>query len=187
MLKFQLWYREAIRKGVPLPDAMALATADRQGRPSVRFVLLKEVSERGYVFYTNEKSRKGVELRTNPHAAASFYWDSIGKQVRIEGRVVVVSESEADAYWATRPRESCLSALASCQSKPMAARGELLGRLRNLRKIYQGKPIPRPPHWKGYCILPSVIEFWKQGKFRLHTREQFTRTRQGWSYQLLQP
>jgi pyridoxamine 5'-phosphate oxidase len=170
-----------------LPEAVALATADPSGRPSARIVLLKHADEDGFVFYTNTLSRKGAELAANPRAALAFHWSPLRKQVRVEGRIEPVSQAEADAYWATRPRASCLAALASRQSRPLASRAALLARWRDLRDRHRGKPIPRPRWWSGYRLAPEAIEFWTHREHRLHDRELFTRSRRGWKRALLQP
>jgi pyridoxamine 5'-phosphate oxidase len=185
--QFRRWYAAAERARIHLPDAMAFATADRRGRPSVRFVLLKGVGPDGFVFFTDGRSRKGDELARNPRAAFAFYWDAIGKQVRVEGRVVPVTAAEADAYWITRPRESRLAALASRQSAPLARHGVLVRRWRALCRRYAGRDVPRPAIWTGYRIVPSTIEFWTRGEHRLHHRDQFRRGRRGWTRRLLQP
>lgn len=187
ILRFRRWFTEAERARIPLAEAMALATADRRGRPSVRFLLLKHADDRGFVFFTDGHSRKGAELRRNPHASLAFYWDRIGKQVRVEGRVVPVTAAEATAYWETRPRASRLAALASSQSAPLASRRLLVARWRRLGRTLAGKPIPRPPEWTGYRIVPSAIEFWTRGEDRLHHRELFRRGARGWRRTLLQP
>lgn len=179
---FRRWLRDAERAGVPLFDACALATADRRGRPSARFVLLRGLDERGFVFYTNARSRKGRELRANPRAALVFFWDPIDRQVRVEGRVVEVSAAEADAYWATRPRGSRVAAIVSAQSAPIARREALL---RGFRE-YRG-PIARPRHWTGFRVVPRTIEFWRRGAHRLHEREEFRVVRGRWRRRLLQP
>jgi pyridoxamine 5'-phosphate oxidase len=185
--RFLLWFRQAQRAGVPLPEAMALATADRSGAPSVRLVLLKQADPRGFVFYTNAASRKGRELEANPRAAAVFHWSPLGKQVRIEGPVEPVGEEEADAYWSMRPRESQLAALASNQSAEMTGRVELMSRWRDLRRRHRGTAVPRPRNWTGYRIIPRTIEFWIHREHRLHDRQLFVRTRHGWKKMLLQP
>jgi len=166
---------------------MALATADAAGKPSVRFVLMKQADEGGFVFYTNARSRKGQNLRARPHAAAAFYWDPVGKQVRLEGRVEEVSAAEADDYWNTRPRPKQLGALASKQSAPLSSRAELVARWKALGKKFQDRTIPRPVEWTGYRIVPHSIEFWTRHAARLHERELFVRTRSGWKRTLLQP
>jgi len=185
--RFRRLFRQAARTRQPLPEAMALATATRRGVPSVRYVLLKGVGPRGFVFFTDGRSRKGRELRAPARAAVAFYWHPTGKQVRIEGRVEQVSAAETDRYWATRPRESQLAALASEQSATIARRGTLVARWRRLRRLYRGRPVPRPPEWTGFRIIPSSIEFWTRHEHRLHDRELFVRTRAGWRRRLLQP
>jgi pyridoxamine 5'-phosphate oxidase len=185
--RFRKWHREAEKAGIGLPDACALATADEDGRPSVRFVLLKEADERGFTFYTNTMSRKGVEIGQNPHAALAFYWHDTDRQVRVEGRLEQVSRQEADEYWEERPRESRLASLASIQSAPMEGRRQLLDRYRELQAQYEEGPIPRPPHWTGYRLIPERIEFWTREEPRLHHRELFIRRGDGWQEQLLQP
>ena len=187
VVKFNRWYAAAIRARVPLPDAMALATADRRGTPSVRFVLLKGADERGFVFFTDGRSRKGRELAARSRAALAFYWDRTSKQARIEGRVVPVSSSEADAYWATRPRGSRLAASVSMQSASMPSQRWLVARWRRLRRELDGAAVPRPAAWKGYRLVPDAIEFWTRGAHRLHHRERFERRRRGWRRRLLQP
>lgn len=184
--RFRHLYRAAERARIHLPDAMALATASR-GRPSVRFVLLKGVSDDGFVFFTDARSRKGRDLRTNPRGALAFYWDPIGKQVRIEGRVREVTQAAADAYWESRPRESRLAARASRQDDEIKSHAALLARWRRLAREFRGRPIPRPSNWTGFRVVPDTIEFWTRRAHRLHEREQFVRTRRGWRRHLLQP
>jgi len=185
--RFNHWFAQAQRAGAPIPEAAALATADASGRPSVRFVLIKQADDAGFVFYTNAHSRKGRELRANPYAALAVYWDAIGKQVRVDGRVETVTPAEADAYWATRPRESQLAATVSKQSAPIASHADLLGRWEALRHQLQHQPIARPRGWTGFRIVPGSIELWTRGDHRLHHRERFVRTQRGWRRTLLQP
>jgi pyridoxamine 5'-phosphate oxidase len=185
--QFRRWYAAAERAGAPLFDAMALATADRGGAPSVRIVLLKGVDDAGFVFFTDGRSRKGRDLAARPRAAVAFYWDVIGKQVRVEGRVRPVSAAEADAYWASRERGSRLAAAVSHQSAPIPSHAVLLARWRRLRRILEGEPVPRPAAWGGYRIVPETIEFWTRGSHRLHRRERYDRSRRGWRRTLLQP
>ncbi len=187
ILRFRRWFAEAVRAGIDLAEATALATADQRGRPSVRYVLLKGVEQRGFVFYTNSTSRKGIELTARPYGALAFYWHATGRQVRIEGRVERVSEGDADAYWAERPHESQIASVASDQDKPLTSRAELLHAYRRLTRVYEGNSVPRPPHWTGYRILPDRIEFWTRHEPRLHHRELFVRSRNGWTRTLLQP
>ena len=186
-IQFQHWFAEAQRAGIRLPEALALATADAQGWPSVRFVLLKSADERGFVFFTNAGSRKGGELRDNPRASLAFYWDEILKQVRVDGGVEMVAPSEVDTYWTTRPRESQLAARASRQSATLASHAQLLARWEVLRHRYRDKDVPRPAGWVGYRLVPDAIEFWTHRDHRLHERELFVRTRGGWKCKLLQP
>ena len=185
--RFQRWFAQARRTGMPLPESMALATADATGRPSARMVLLKQADDDGFVFYTNGRSRKGHELAANPHAALVFHWSPLNRQVRVEGPVEEVDRAEADAYWATRPRASQLAALASEQSAPLATRAQLVARWRALSRRYAKTPVPRPRHWTGYRMTPQSIEFWTHREHRLHDRELFTRTRRGWKQTRLQP
>jgi pyridoxamine 5'-phosphate oxidase len=185
--RFRRWFRDAVRAGVALPEAVALATATRGGAPSVRFVLLKEATERGFVIYTDARSRKGRELAGNARAALAFHWQPLGRQVRVEGRVRRVSEAEADAYWKTRPRGSQLSAATSHQSAPLASRADLVARRRDLERRLQRSEVPRPALWTGFRIEPEVIEFWTHRDDRLHHRERFDRTRRGWRTTLLEP
>ncbi len=184
---FNRWFRAAVSAGAPLPEAMALATADTRGRPSVRYMLLKHADARGFVFYTNLASRKGPELLANRHAAMAFYWDAIGKQVRVEGRVELVPAEEADAYWATRPRDSQLAGAVSRQSQPIASHALLLQRWRLLRRELGSQDVPRPDGWTGFRLIPRRVEFWTRGDHRLHRRELYTRTKSGWKQLLLQP
>lgn len=187
MAIFREWFAEAQRSGMPQPETMALATSDRRGRASVRFVLLKDASGDGMVFYTNALSRKGKEIAANPRASLAFWWDRIGKQVRAEGRLVRVSDSEADAYWKTRPRQSRLAALVSHQSEAIASRQLLSSRMKALTKKLLGREVPRPRHWTGFRLIPDRIEFWKMRAHRLHERELFVRSGRGWKRTLLQP
>jgi len=185
--RFQRWFRAAARAGIALPDAVALATAAPNGTPSVRFVLLKEASARGFVIYTDARSRKGRELAANARAALAFHWQPLGRQVRIEGRVRPVSAAEADAYWRTRPRGSQLSGFTSHQSAPLASRARLVARRRALERRMRGRDVPRPATWTGFRIEPSSIEFWTHREDRLHHRERFERTHRGWKLTLLEP
>ena len=187
LARFRRWFGEARRARIDLPEAMALATADAAGRPSVRFVLLKGPDERGFVFFTDGRSRKGRELRARPAAASVLYWHEIGKQVRVEGRIVEIAPAEADAYWETRPRGSRLAASASLQSAPLVSRAHLLDAWHRLDRRFADGPIPRPPAWTGFRLKPRAIEFWKRRESRLHERERYVRSRGGWRRTLLQP
>jgi pyridoxamine 5'-phosphate oxidase len=169
------------------PTAMSLATATPDGAPSVRMVLLKGVDARGFVFYTNRDSRKGVELGANPRAALCLYWPALGEQVRVEGTVERTSDEESDAYFASRPRDSQLGAWASRQSRPLAAHALLRERFDDLQADYQDRDVPRPRWWGGYRVVPDRIEFWKSAAHRLHLRELYTREGDGWRMELLNP
>jgi len=184
---FEEWFAEARLSEPELPEAMALATADQSGAPSVRMVLLKGHDARGFVFYTNSRSRKGRELAANPQAALLLHWKSLRRQVRIDGAVEIVGDDEADAYFATRARESQLGAWASDQSETMASRADFETRYQALAERHDGEPVPRPPHWWGYRVAPERIEFWTDRAHRLHERRLFTRSGDGWAESLLYP
>ena len=186
-LLFEEWLAEARLAEPNDPEAMALATADRSGRPSVRMVLLKGHDRRGFVFYTNSLSRKGGELAENKRAALLFHWRSLRRQVRIEGPVEPVAAAEADAYFASRSRESRLGAWASDQSRPLDSRETFEARYRQLVEDYRDSDVPRPPHWWGYRVAPDRIEFWLDRAHRLHERRLFLRESEGWTEGLLYP
>jgi pyridoxamine 5'-phosphate oxidase len=185
--KFIRWLDDARRLSIPNCEAMALATAGRDGKTSVRFVLLKGIDEGGFVFFTDARSRKGRELRGNPRASLALYWQPKGRQVRVEGSVEEVTPAEADAYWPTRPRQSQLAASASHQSARLRSRAELLARCARLASKFRGGEVPRPSSWTGFRVRPDAIEFWTDRKHRLHEREFYTRGRRGWRRDLLQP
>ena len=184
---FEEWFELARASETNDPNAMALATADAEGRPSVRMVLLKGHEERGFVFYTNQDSRKGIELEANPRAALLFHWKSLRRQVRIEGAVEAVTGDEADLYFATRSRDSQLGAWASDQSRPLESRETFEARYAEIRARFDGRDVPRPPRWSGYRVVPERIEFWTDRAHRLHERRLFTRDGGGWSEGLLYP
>lgn len=169
------------------PTAMTLATVSADAKPSARIVLLKEFSDDGFVFYTNSLSRKGVEIAKNPHVALIFYWMPLKRQIRIEGTTSFVSDEEADAYFNSRDRGKQIGAWASAQSQHLDNRATLLSRVEAIGQQYEGKAIPRPPHWRGYLITPHMIEFWQEASFRLHERLIFTRTAHGWESHTLYP
>ena len=170
--QFRNWYSEAA-EALDVPEAVALATATPDAAPSVRMVLLKGYDERGLVFYSHYTSRKGRELEANPQAALLFHWRPLGKQVRVEGRVERVPAEESDAYFATRPRDAQVGALASRQSDPLASRAELYERLAELEGDLAGGPVKRPATWGGYRIVPAAWEFWQHGESRLHDRFRY--------------
>jgi len=184
---FEQWLAEAEKSEPNDPNAMALATADAQGRPSVRMVLLKGHDARGFVFYTNQDSRKGTDLAANSQAALLFHWKSQRRQVRIEGAVEPVSAAEADLYFATRSRDSQLGAWASEQSRPLDRRETFEARYEEVRARFDGGDVPRPPRWSGFRVVPERIEFWTDRAHRLHERRLFTRAGDRWSEGLLYP
>jgi pyridoxamine 5'-phosphate oxidase len=184
---FEQWLAEAEKSEPNVPNAMALATADAQGRPSVRMVLLKGHDARGFVFYTNQDSRKGTDLAANAQAALLFHWKSQRRQVRIEGAVEPVSAAEADLYFATRSRDSQLGAWASEQSRPLDRRETFEARYEEVRARFDGGDVPRPPRWSGFRVVAERIEFWTDRAHRLHERRLFTRAGDGWSEGLLYP
>jgi pyridoxamine 5'-phosphate oxidase len=173
---FRQWYREAFDAGIPEPGTMTLATSDAEGRPSARIVLLKDFDEKGFVFFTNYRSRKGMHLDRNPWAALVVYWQQSGRQVRIEGRVVKVPAGESDRYFATRPRGSQLGAWASEQSSTIPSRESLEASLRERDLEFRDREVPRPPHWGGYRLIPDRMEFWVEREDRLHDRLVYERS-----------
>lgn len=175
------------RAVLPEPNAMSLATVGMSGNPSVRIVLLKDVDERGFVFYTNLEGRKGRELRTHPVAAICFHWAPLEVQVRAEGPVTSVSDEEADAYFATRARESQIGAWASIQSQPIENAVDLANRIEEFEAKFDGKEVTRPPFWSGFRLKPSRIEFWKSRPGRLHERHLYTRSGESWQMETLYP
>ena len=181
---FNEWFEEARASGVAVPETMTIATADASGRPSARMLLLKGVDERGFSFFTGYESRKGRELDENPRAALLFYWDALGRQVRIEGGVRRVAAAESDVYWATRPPRSRAAAAASRQSEVIESRDELEA---EFERLLPGDEVPRPEGWGGYVLEPETIELWQHRDDRLHERFKFTRAREGWRRETLAP
>ncbi len=184
--QFRAWYEEASRVAL-MPEAAAVATVDADGRPSARMVLVKSVDERGLTFYTNRQSRKGRALAERPLAALLFYWEQLGRQVRVEGGVEQVSDDESDAYFATRPRASQVSAHASRQSEPVESRAALEATHAELAAAFGGDPIARPPSWGGYRLVPDSFEFWQNRADRLHDRLRYERRGSRWERRRLQP
>ncbi len=185
---FDQWFADAAKQEPNDHNAMALATVDTEGQPSLRMVLLKDHGPDGFVFYTNVESHKGRALAANPKAALLFHWKSLRRQIRIEGAVTPVSNAQADAYFASRPRDAQLGAWASDQSRPMPSRAHLLARIAEYGARYALGDVPRPPDWSGYCVAPQRIEFWADKPFRLHERRLFTLTPDGdWDCQRLYP
>lgn len=185
---FAEWFATAKESELNDPDAVALATATPDAAPSVRMVLLKDFGPDGFVFYTNAQSRKGGELLANPQAAMLFHWKSLRRQIRIEGRIEEVDPATADAYFASRSRDSQLGALASDQSRPLASRAEFLGRIAKVTAQHLVGRVPRPPHWTGFRLVPRAFEFWLDRPFRLHERRRFELDASGsWTSGLLYP
>jgi pyridoxamine 5'-phosphate oxidase len=187
IVQFHEWFEKVIEADLHEPNAMILATATGEGRPSARTVLLKGYDERGFVFYTNYEGRKARELEANPLCALLFYWGELERQVRIEGRVSRLSVEESDAYFLSRPRGSRLGAWASEQSRPVKDRSVLEERVKALEAEYEGREIPRPPYWGGYRVEPEVIEFWQGRENRLHDRIVYRRDEERWKRERLQP
>lgn len=184
---FDEWLAEARDAEINDPEAMALATVGADGQPSVRMVLLKGHGPDGFVFYTNEQSAKGEQLAAVPRAGLLFHWKALRRQVRIEGSVERVPDAQADTYFATRGRDSQLGAWASDQSRPLDSRATFEQRFEEAKSRFEGQDVPRPPHWRGYRVMPERIEFWSDRPHRLHERRLFTRNGEGWDEGLLYP
>ena len=185
--QFQAWYEAARKAGVVRPETVALATATPDGRPSVRFVLLKDADEQGFSFYSGYESRKGLELQANPHAALCFYWHELGRQARIEGLVSRLPSGDSDAYFASRPYGAQLSAAASRQSDVVGGRLELEAAVEEQRSRYGEGPVPRPERWGGFVLAPELYEFWQHRDDRLHDRFQYRRAGDAWTIERLSP
>lgn len=181
------WLDEARAAGVLFPEAAALATADAEGRPAVRHILVKGIDERGLAFHTNRESRKGRHLAVNPHAALALYWRELDRQVTAAGPVTPMSDEESLAYFRTRPREARIGAWASEQSRPVASRDTLEAAFAELDARFPGQDVPLPPHWGGYRLEPDSVEFWKGREHRLHDRILYTRNGSAWRVERLWP
>ena len=184
---FDDWFAKARASEPNDPEAMALATVDADGRPTVRMVLLKGHGPDGFVFYTNDESAKGKQLAAKPHAALLFHWKSLRRQIRVEGAVERVSGQQADAYFASRARDSQLGAWASDQSRPLESRETFERRFEEMKRRFEGQDVPRPAHWGGYRLLPELIEFWTDRPHRLHERTLFIHDGESWREGLLYP
>ena len=184
---FESWFAEARTTEINDSNAMTIATADADGQPSARMVLLKAHGPDGFIFYTNQQSRKAGDIRQNPKAAILFHWKSLRRQVRIEGSLATVSSDMADAYFATRSRDSRLGAWASDQSRPLDDYATFEKRYADMVKRFEGSDVPRPPHWSGYSLAPDRFEFWQDRAHRLHERQIFVRDGDGWTEGLLYP
>lgn len=184
---FDAWYAEARTSEINDSNAVALATSDSAGQLGLRMVLLKGHGPDGFVFYTNQEGRKAADIAANPQAALLFHWKSLRRQIRIEGPVTTVTAAEADAYFATRGRDSQLGAWASDQSRPLDSRATFEARFAEMQARFDGGPVPRPPYWSGYRVTPRSIEFWQDREHRLHERRLFTRAGDGWVEGMLYP
>jgi pyridoxamine 5'-phosphate oxidase len=184
---FQSWLSEAEKAEDSYPNAFTFASVNGDGQPSARTLLLKGMDHDGFVFFTNGESRKGDDIRANPHGAMLFYWKSLKRQIRIEGLVEKITLDESDAYFATRPRESQIGAWASAQSRPLSSYDDFLKKIETIAQKYDGHPIPRPPYWTGYRLTPARIEFWLEENFRLHRRFLYEKNNARWQMTLLNP
>ncbi len=187
LVQFRAWFARAQAARLPQAEAMVLATATPDGRPSARMVLLRGLDERGFVFFTNYDSRKGAELEANPRAALVFYWEELDLQVRVEGRAERATAAESDAYFHGRPRDSRLGAWASPQSRVIPGREFLERRAAEAEARYEGQEVPRPPNWGGWRVVPEVVEFWHGRPSRLHDRLRYRREGTGWVIERLAP
>lgn len=185
--QFAEWFKEAQKSKEPLPESMSVATVDSDGNPSLRILLLKDFSEKGFVFYTNYESRKSSDLRENPRIALTFHWPSLERQIRIEGKAKKVSRQESQDYFKTRPYGSQLGAWASPQSTAISGRDYLDERVEVFQQKFRGKKIPCPPHWGGYCVTPQRIEFWQGQPSRLHDRYLYLKSGRHWKLIRLAP
>lgn len=184
---FTKWYEEAKKTEVNDPNAMNLATISKDNKPSSRIVLIKSFSVKGFIFYTNTLSKKGNSLENNKYVALNFHWKSLLKQIRIEGEVSKVNDNEADEYFNSRSIDSRIGAWASSQSDYLKNRSELLKKVEIIKEKFTNKSIVRPPHWTGYIVIPSLIEFWQNMPHRLHDRVEYRKTESGWEARNLYP
>ncbi len=184
---FRDWFEEAKKSEINDPNAMNLATISLDGKPNSRIVLLKSYNDEGFVFYTNSNSKKGKALSTNTNVAINFHWKSLNKQIRIEGTVSMISESESDKYYNSRPHGSKIGAWASLQSEELNDRSILIKRVEDYKKKFQNSEIQRPSHWNGYIVQPNLIEFWQEMPFRLHDRVEFKKENENWKARKLYP
>lgn len=184
---FDGWFAEARETELNDGNAMTIATADASGQPSARMVLLKGHGPDGFIFYTNQESRKAADIASNPKAAILFHWKSLRRQIRIEGALSVVSDDIADAYFATRNQDSQLGAWASDQSQPLDSRATFEARFEEVKARFEGQDVPRPPHWSGYRLTPDRFEFWQDREHRLHERRTFVRDGENWTEGMLYP
>ncbi len=184
---FNEWYEEAKKSEINDPNAMNLASISKDGKPNSRIVLLKSYDERGFVFYTNSNSKKGKAISINTNVALNFHWKSLNRQIRIEGTVSIVSDTEANDYYNSRPHGSRIGAWASLQSEELKDRNILIKRVKEYEKKFKDKNVPRPSHWNGYLVKPNLIEFWQDMPFRLHDRLEFKREKENWVSRKLYP
>ena len=187
IVQFKKWYEKVLQTILPFPNAFILSTSDKNGLPSSRVLLLKDIDESGFKFYTNENSKKGVDLKENPNASICFWWDKLERQVRISGKVTQLNDKETDEYFATRPRESQLSAWASDQSMVIESRIILENNYKKYENKFKNTEIPRPEYWKGYQLRPNVFEFWQGRENRLHDRFRYIKKNKLWSIERLAP
>ncbi len=187
VIQFEYWFDEAVQANVPEPHAFTISTVDTMGKPSGRIVLLRNATKDGFTFFTNYNSRKGQDMEANPHVCATFFWQQVQRQVRVEGTIEKLTAAESDEYFASRPRESQIGAWASNQSEVLESREALEERTSQITMQYEGQTVPRPPHWGGYRIKPTEIEFWQGRASRLHDRFLYILENENWKINRLNP